>query len=73
MQQDELLRHIVKILERLKLRYFVTGSIAAMYFGEPRFKKNINIEGWADTMGLETLWRTLKMRALDAQRAADES
>ena len=195
MQQDELLRHIVKILERLELRYFVTGSIAAMYFGEPRFTNDIDIvldlpetrisvfcaefssddfylseetarratktggqfniihplsglkidlmvptdslfnrsrfqrakkarpgadyeamfaspediilkkmeyfqkggsdkhlrdiagilkisgetldeeyiEGWADTMGLETLWRTLRMRALDAKRAADES
>ncbi len=36
MTQDELLRYVVGILEKLKLRYFVTGSIASIYYGEPR-------------------------------------
>ena len=25
------------VLEKLGLRYFVTGSVAAIFFGEPRF------------------------------------
>ncbi len=40
---DDLLRSVIDILERLELRYFVTGSIAAMYYGEPRFTNDIDI------------------------------
>ena len=38
-QPDELLRSLVEVLEKLRLRYFVTGSVAAIYYGEPRFTK----------------------------------
>ncbi len=43
MTQDELLRHVVSVLERLKLRYFVTGSIASIYYGEPRLTNDIDV------------------------------
>ncbi len=43
MTQDELLRVVVGVLERLKLRYFVTGSIASIYYGEPRLTNDIDV------------------------------
>ena len=43
MTQDELLRHVVGVLESLKLRYFVTGSIASIYYGEPRLTNDIDV------------------------------
>lgn len=43
MEQDELLRLTVGVLERLELRYFVTGSIATVFFGEPRFTNDIDV------------------------------
>ena len=43
MTQDELLRHVVEVLERLQLRYFVTGSIASIYYGEPRLTNDIDV------------------------------
>lgn len=43
MEQFELLHHVVSVLERLGLRYFVTGSMATIFFGEPRFTNDIDI------------------------------
>jgi hypothetical protein len=43
MEQSELLRHVVEALERIGLRYFVTGSMATIFFGEPRFTNDIDI------------------------------
>ncbi|HEY3571344.1 MAG TPA: hypothetical protein VGP73_25690 [Thermoanaerobaculia bacterium] len=43
MEPSELLQNIVTILERLGLRYFVTGSMATIFFGEPRFTNDIDI------------------------------
>jgi hypothetical protein len=43
MEPSELLQRIVAILERLGLRYFVTGSMATIFFGEPRFTNDIDI------------------------------
>ncbi len=40
---DDLLRSVIDILERLELRYFVTGSVAAIYYGEPRFTNDIDV------------------------------
>ena len=39
----ELLQEIVKVLERLHIPYFVTGSVAAMAYGEPRLTNDIDI------------------------------
>lgn len=43
MEQSELLRRVTGILERLGLHYFVTGSMATIFFGEPRFTNDIDI------------------------------
>jgi hypothetical protein len=37
MERSELLRYFTAVLEQLGLRYFVTGSMATIFFGEPRF------------------------------------
>ncbi len=42
-QPDELLRSLIGVLEKLELRYFVTGSVAAIYYGEPRFTNDIDV------------------------------
>ncbi len=43
MEPSDLLRHCVAALERLRLPYFVTGSVATVYFGEPRFTNDIDV------------------------------
>ena len=43
MEPSELLRFVVSVLERLGLRYFVTGSTATIFYGEPRFTNDIDI------------------------------
>lgn len=43
MEQSELLRHVTRALEHLGLRYFITGSVATIFFGEPRFTNDIDI------------------------------
>ena len=43
MEPSELLRLLVGILERLQLRYFVTGSTVTIFYGEPRFTNDIDV------------------------------
>jgi hypothetical protein len=43
MDSSELLRYATGRLERLGLRYFVTGSSATIFYGEPRFTNDIDI------------------------------
>ena len=43
MEQSELLRFVAGALERLELAYFVTGSTATIFFGEPRLTNDIDI------------------------------
>jgi len=43
MEQHELLLHLVGCLEKLKIPYLITGSIASMAYGEPRFTNDIDI------------------------------
>ena len=43
MEQSELLRFVVSVLERLDLRYFVTGATVTIFYGEPRFTNDIDI------------------------------
>lgn len=43
MEQHELLARTVEVLRRLNVPYFVTGSVASGYFGEPRFTNDIDI------------------------------
>ena len=43
MELFELLHKVVDVFERLKIPYLVTGSVAAMAFGEPRLTNDIDI------------------------------
>ena len=43
MEPSELLRYMVDVLERLGLQYLVTGSVATIQYGEPRFTNDIDI------------------------------
>ena len=43
MEQFDLRAHLVDVLERLELEYFITGSVAAIYYGEPRFTNDIDV------------------------------
>ena len=43
MEPSELLRHCVAALERLRLPYFITGSVATVYYGEPRFTNDVDV------------------------------
>jgi hypothetical protein len=46
METSELLRFVAGTLEKLGIRYFVTGSMATIFFGEPRFTNDIG--DWAE-------------------------
>jgi hypothetical protein len=43
MEPSDLLRHTVAALEKLGTRYFVTGSTASIFFGEPRLTNDLDI------------------------------
>jgi hypothetical protein len=43
MEQRELLRRLVEVLERLRLPYFVTGGTATIFYGEPRFTNDVDV------------------------------
>ena len=43
MEQFDLLRFVVAAIERVGLRYFVTGSTVTIFYGEPRFTNDIDI------------------------------
>ncbi len=43
MEPDDLLRIVAVACEKLTLNYFVTGSIATIAYGEPRFTNDIDI------------------------------
>jgi predicted nucleotidyltransferase len=43
MEQLDLLRYVARIIEEIGLRYFVTGSTATNFYGEPRFASDIDV------------------------------
>ena len=43
MEQEELLRKIAEILDKLKITYMITGGIAVVAWGRPRFTADIDI------------------------------
>lgn len=43
MEQSELLKHLINSFESLDIRYFITGSIASIFYGEPRFTNDIDV------------------------------
>ena len=44
----ELLQKIIEVLDRLEISYLVTGSVAAMAYGEPRLTNDIDIVAGID-------------------------
>lgn len=51
----ELLERGVKALERLNIPYIVTGSVAAMAYGEPRLTNGIDIVAGVEERHIEGL------------------
>ena len=43
MEQLDLLRYLTRVIEAMGLRYFVTGSTATIFYGEPRFTNDIDV------------------------------
>lgn len=43
MGPHDLLKHMVKAFESLQIPYLVTGSVASMLYGEPRFTNDIDV------------------------------
>lgn len=43
MEPSDLLRFVASELERLGIRYFVTGSTVTIFYGEPRFTNDIDV------------------------------
>jgi hypothetical protein len=43
MDMSDLQRHVVGVLERLGVAYFITGSTATIFFGEPRFTNDLDV------------------------------
>jgi len=43
MEQHELLGYLIRCLEKLSVPYFVTGAVACIAYGEPRFTNDIDI------------------------------
>ena len=78
MEQIELLRRVVGILEGLRIRYILFGSMASSAYGEPRMTRDIDIVGilkvsgqlidgdylerWSAMLGLLEIWRRIQER-----------
>mgnify|MGYP005844243605 CR=1 FL=1 len=43
MDQSKLLKYLVNTFNLIKIEYFITGSIASIFYGEPRFTNDIDI------------------------------
>jgi hypothetical protein len=42
-EQDELLSHVVRLLEEQEITYMLVGSLASAVYGEPRLTHDINV------------------------------
>lgn len=43
MTQDELVRHLVEVLERVGAEHMIVGSHASIYYGEPRLTRDVDV------------------------------
>ncbi|MEW5766846.1 MAG: hypothetical protein AB1797_04365 [bacterium] len=43
MEQYDLLKHLVNAFKSLGIQYLITGSIASIFYGEPRFTNDIDV------------------------------
>ena len=55
MEQPDILRLVIDVLERIGMPYMVVGSIASMTYGEPRLTQDIDVVGPADPAQLKQL------------------
>lgn len=78
MAPSELLRRVAGVLEQLNIPYRITGSMATIAYGEPRFTNDIDIvvqlrldqeridrdyiESWSKRLGVEEEWRLVLAR-----------
>lgn len=51
-------RIFTRRLDELGLRYMVTGSVAAIYYGEPRLTNDVDLVG---EYGLEAEWEQARV------------
>jgi hypothetical protein len=58
MSQSELVRQVVEALDRLKIPYMITGSIASSLQGEPRATHEIDIVISLESAKIDQLMRT---------------
>jgi len=54
MEQHELLLFVAGVFEKLKIPYFVTGAIASIAYGEPRFTNDIDVVADMGLIHIET-------------------
>jgi len=43
MNEKEFVHHLVNVLESLRIPYFITGDMAAIAYGEPRYTNDVDI------------------------------
>ena len=55
MEQAELFKYVVGRLEELGLTYFITGSMATIMYGEPRFTNDIDVVARIDEQHVAAL------------------
>jgi hypothetical protein len=70
MTQAELLRHLVDALETVGVEYMIGGSQAAMYYGEPRLTRDIDVIA---ALGLEHLPALLRRFPAEEFNADEEA
>lgn len=58
MEPTELLERFATILEQLGIPYFVTGSMASIYYGEPRFTNDIDVVVQLGTKDVDAFCRS---------------
>jgi hypothetical protein len=76
MEQFDVMRHVLDVLQRLDLTYAIVGSMASMAYGEPRMTRDIDIviDLSVDQVGLLCRefpppdWYVSETAALDAVR-----
>ena len=61
MELFELLQKIVGVLEHLQIPYFVTGSVAAMAYGEPRLTNDIDVVAGVDEQHVSGLLKAFPL------------
>jgi hypothetical protein len=70
MEQYELLKYVCRALERIGVKYFVTGSQATIVYGEPRFTNDIDIVVSLDLSQLDAFVDAFPEKEFYLSRAA---